>query len=174
MLLLAATGVIVHRAGGFGPSEPSDSGNASPAAAGEAAEPSDVGGTGEQASEAADQDSQTAGQDSLAPGTDLSVQDVAQVVQEFGSTTSWRTDEPLQQTGRALLRLPEQGSCALVWAGYLDLLARECTVLGDGWVDVVGVKRTGAWWCTRMEVSEVGSARKRLAGRPGALAAHPP
>lgn len=161
MLLLAATGVIVHRAGGFGPSEPSDSGNASPAAAGEAAEPSDVGGTGEQASEAADQDSQTAGQDSLAPGTDLSVQDVAQVVQEFGSTTSWRTDEPLQQTGRALLEgYQEQGSCVLVRAGYLDLLGQvwECTVLGDGWVDVcvVGEEEDGCLvWCTRMEVSEV-------------------
>lgn len=161
MLLLAATGVIVHRAGGFGPSEPSDSGNASPAAAGEAAEPSDVGGTGEQASEAADQDSQTAGQDSLAPGTDLSVQDVAQVVQEFGSTTSWRTDEPLQQTGRALLEgYQEQGSCVLVRAGYLDLLGQvwECTVLGDGWVDVcvVGEEEDGCLvWRTRMEVSEV-------------------
>lgn len=161
MLLLAATSVVVHRAGDFGPSEPSDSGNASPAAAGEAAEPSDVGGTGEQASEAADQDSQTAGQDSLAPGTDLSVQDVAQVVQEFGSTTSWRTDEPLQQTGRALLEgYQEQGSCALVRAGYLDLLGQvwECTVLGDGWVDVcvVGEEEDGCLvWRTRMEVSEV-------------------
>ena len=154
MLLLAATSVVVHRAGGLGPSEPSDSGNVSPAAAGEAAEPSDVDGVGEQASEAASQGS-------LAPGTDLFVQDVAQVVQEFGSTTSWRMDEPLQQAGRALLEsYQEQGSCVLVRAGYLDLLGQvwECTVLGDGWVDVcvVGEEEDGCLvWRTRMEVSEV-------------------
>ena len=132
MLLLAATSVVVHRAGGLGPSEPSDSGNVSPAAAGEAAEPSDVDGVGEQASEAASQGS-------LAPGTDLFV----------------------QEAGRALLEsYQEQGSCVLVRAGYLDLLGQvwECTVLGDGWVDVcvVGEEEDGCLvWRTRMEVSEV-------------------
>lgn len=84
-----------------------------------------------------------------------------QVMQEFGSTTSWHVDRPLREACQEVLEsYQEQGSCVLVRAGYLDLFGRVwcCTVMGDGWVDtcVVGEEEKGCLvWRARMEVSEV-------------------
>jgi hypothetical protein len=68
---------------------------------------------------------------------------------------------PLADEARAVLSAyRDERDCALVQAGYIDLLGGtwSCTVQGPGWVDVVVVSADGASaskvTTTRMDVSE--------------------